>query len=384
MTSADLDEAQSPATTDNLRDLRDEVRALVREWRDSGRFVPRCDSWLRGYDHEFSRALGERGWIGMTWPREVGGGGRSYLARSIVTAELLRAGAPVAAHWIADRQIGPAILRYGTPDLQQRFLPGIRSAEITFCLGMSETEAGSDLASVRTRGTLSPLGWRLNGAKVWTSQAHRSTHAYVLARTGTSDSKHEGLTELVVDLTTPGVTIRPILDMGAEHHFNEVIFDDVLVPEANVIGAVGNGWAQVTSQLSYERGGAERVLSTYPLLAEMIRRVDPGDSLGVHTIGHLAGRLLVLMNTVYRIAAAMDRGLAPINDAAVLKLLGSAFEQDVNEAARDVFGLEPDLFADDELARLLGQGLMAQAGFTIRGGTSEILSTIVAKAEGRQ
>ncbi|GAA3731621.1 acyl-CoA dehydrogenase family protein [Salinactinospora qingdaonensis] len=370
-------------TPHELSVLRHEVRALLDQWRAQEWFVPRCDAWLRGYDLDFSRALAERGWIGITWPTRLGGGARSNLARLVVTEELLMAGAPVAAHWISDRQIGPAILRYGSPRLQEEFLPAITSAQVMFCLGMSEPEAGSDLAAVRTRAERVAGGWHVTGTKIWTSQAHRSTHAYVLARTGAADPKHENLTEFVLDLSAPGVTVRPIIDMAGEHHFNEMIFDGVFVPEHWTIGEPGNGWHQVTEQLAFERGGPERLLSTFPLLHTLIDRTDPQDRHARRTVGRLAARLLVLRRMAWEIAAAMDAGAAPVHKAAMLKGMGTTFEREVVEAAGELLDTEPDPTGAGA-ARLLADGVLAAPGFSIRGGTTEILATIVAREEVRR
>ncbi|ROO84573.1 alkylation response protein AidB-like acyl-CoA dehydrogenase [Actinocorallia herbida] len=359
-----------------LRELRSAVRAFVEASYLSGAFEQHCDSWMRGHDPAFSRSLAARGWLGLTWPAEFGGGERSNLARLAVTEELLRYGAPVAAHWMADRQIGPAILRYGTPELKARFLPGIVSGEITFCVAMSETEAGSDLAAVRTRAEAVEGGWRVNGAKVWTSNAHRSTHAYLLARTDASGKKHEGLTEFVLDLASPGISIRPILDLAGEHHFNEVVFDDVFVPADQVLGTVGGGWTQVTEQLSFERGGVERVLSTYPLLVAFKNLAY--DAASKRALGELTGRLKALRGLARDVAGEMDAGRAPIREAAVLKLLGTAFEKDVVSVARHATGARPDP-GGGRLPRLLAESVLAAPGFTLRGGTTEVLGTIVAR-----
>jgi alkylation response protein AidB-like acyl-CoA dehydrogenase len=365
---------------EDLSTLRADVRALVQRWRSAGRFTPGCDAWLRSYDIAFSRELGARGWIGITWPREVGGGGRSNLARLVVTEELLRAGAPVAAHWIADRQIGPAILRYGSPYLRRTYLPRVASAAATFCLGMSETESGSDLASVRTTATAVDGGWRVNGRKIWTSQAHRSTHAYLLARTGRGDSKHDGLTEFLVDMAADGVEVRPIYDLRGEHHFNEVTFDEVFVPADQVLGEVGNGWRQVTEQLAFERGGMERMLSTYPLLAAVVDALGAGPLTAGNAVavGSALARLFTLRRMAWQVAAAVDAGAAPVQQAAMLKDLGTAFERDVNELARTVLDIEADPGAGG-VAGLLAQGVLAAPGFTIRGGTTEVLRTIIAR-----
>jgi alkylation response protein AidB-like acyl-CoA dehydrogenase len=360
-------------------DQLSQLRAEVREFVARTPFVPRCDSWMRGFDLEFSRAIAARGWIGLTWPGRYGGGEQSNAARLVVTEELLRAGAPVAAHWTADRQIGPAILRYGSDDLRAEFLPAICRAEVVFCLGMSETEAGSDLAAVRTKAEPADGGWTISGSKIWTTSAHHATHAYVLARTGTGESRHEGLTELLVDMGTRGLSVRPILDLTGEHHFNEMLFDEVYVPHRRVLGSVGSGWQQVTDQLAFERGGAERYLSTYPLLAATVRaaRRNP-DRAATERVGALAARLVALRRLGRGIAEALDAGQAPGRLAAELKLLGTAFEKDVVETARYVLDV---CRADDADRALLADATQAVLAGSIRGGSSEILRTVISRAE---
>lgn len=362
------------------RALRREVRALVAGWIAAGRFRPRCDAWLRGYDAEFSQALAERGWIGLTWPVGVGGGGRSNAARLVLTEELLRAGAPVAGHWMGDRQIGPAILRYGTPELQRRYLPRIAAGEVTFCLGMSESEAGSDLSAVRTAATAVAGGWRITGRKIWTSHAHRSTHAYVLARTDRAAEQHAGLSEFIVDMTADGVQVRPILDLRGDHHFNEVVLDDVFVPDDHVLGQLGNGWKQVTEQLAFERGGMERVLSTYPLLAAAVAAA--GDQADLGSTGRALALLATLRRLAKHVAGQLDAGEAPVLAAAILKDVGTRFEQDVNELAREVLAVEPDPVGEpvDDAAQLLADGILAAPGFTIRGGVTAVLRSIIARS----
>ena len=372
----------SASSVQESRDaLRSDVSAFVAEWRESGRFVPRLDSWMRSHNRDFSKALGERGWIGVTWPTEFGGGGQDNISRLIITEELLRGGAPVAAHWFADRQIGPAILRFGSSELQREFLPRIARGETTFCVCMSETEAGSDLAAVRTKARLEGGTWLINGHKIWTTYAHVSDFAYVLARTDDSGPKHVGLTEFIVDMSDPGVTVRPILDLNGEHHFNEVFFEDVPVDPSRVIGDVGSGWQQVTEQLSFERGGAERVLSVYPLLVAILDSLTDGDvtDLAVDTFGRLAARLAGLRQMTWNVALALDAGQAPKREAAVLKYLGTRFEQDTADALRRAFDIAPD--SKVGVAGLLSQALMASPAFTIQGGTTEMLLTIISRSE---
>jgi alkylation response protein AidB-like acyl-CoA dehydrogenase len=355
--------------------LRQQVRELTASWLAAGRYSPRSDCWLRSFDLEFSRELAARGLIGITWPEEFGGAALDARSRLVVTEELLRAGAPVAAHWISDRQIGPAILRHGSHELQLELLPGIVRAEYIFCLGMSEPEAGSDLAAVRTSAKKVPGGWSVTGRKTWTSNAHHATHAYLLARTDSTGRKHEGLSEFIVDMSTPGIEVSPIRDMSGEHHFNEVTFSDVFVPQSRLLGVEGNGWRQVIEQLSFERGGPERVLSTYPLLNEVLEHLrKTSDERFDVELGALVARLATLRRQCWEIAQALDAGRAPVVEAASLKYLGTEFENDVIEFARRV-GL-PTARTDH-----LAQALLASPGFTIRGGASDVLLSIVTKSE---
>jgi len=371
------DHGRSGVADEPLPALRREVRAFL----SSADFTPRCDSWMRGFDRAFTTSVAAQGWIGMTWPREYGGGGRSNLARLAVTEELLRAGAPVAAHWTADRQIGPVILRHGTEHLRQEFLPAICRGEVVVCLGLSETEAGSDLAAVRTRAVPVPGGWSITGAKIWTTTAHLATHAYVLARTGPAEPRHEGLTEFLVDIDTPGITVRPILDLVGEHHFNEVFLDEVFVPAERVLGTVGAGWTQVTDQLAYERGGPERYLSTYPLLAALVAAVrDRPDRAATERLGVLAGRLAGLRALSAALAGAIDAGRAPTREAAALKILGTQFEKDVVEAGRYVLDATGAL-EDPAIGGLLADAVAAVPAGSIRGGATDVLRTVLGRAE---
>src|SRR5213080_601871 len=296
-------------------ELRSEVREFLRAERAAETFVPACDDWLSGWDESFSRRLAERGWVGMTIPPEYGGHGRSALERYVVVEELLAAGAPVAAHWVSDRQVGPNLLRYGSVKLKQRYLPAIALGECYFAIGLSEPDAGSDLAAVRTAGTRVDGGWSVSGTKIWTSGAHRAHALIVLLRTGPPDGRqrHVGLSQLLLEFSQPGVTVRPIISMTGEHHFNEVVFGDVFVPDEQVVGAIGDGWAQVTSELAYERSGPERLLSTFVLLdalaAELAGRA--GDSGAAGAIGRVVARLWACRQMSLAVAGALADGEAP-------------------------------------------------------------------------
>ncbi|MCW2613168.1 MAG: acyl-CoA dehydrogenase protein [Frankiales bacterium] len=366
--------------------LRAEVRDFLREEQAAGRFTPRCDAWLAGWDESFSRRLAARGWLGMTLPAEYGGHGRSTLERYAVTEELLASGAPVAAHWFADRQIGPSLLRYGTEAQRRRYLPAIVRGECFFGIGMSEPDSGSDLASVRTRGTRTEGGWLVDGTKVWTSGAHHAHAFFVLARTAPLEeggSRHAGLSQFVVPLDSPGVTIRPIELLTGEHHFNEVVLEGVFVPDDMVLGEIGDGWHQVTSELAFERSGPERFLSTYPLLAALVGALaERTDSDGQRDLGALLARLWTLRQRSLRIAASLAGGVAQEVPAALVKDLGTRFEVEVVEAARLLLDVEPDPGSATTLSRLLAEAVLHAPGFTIRGGTSEILRGLVARGVG--
>ena len=375
--------------------LRGEVRAFLAEERAAGGYEPRCDAWLSGHAPEFSHRLAERGWVGMTWPRRYGGQERSYMERYAVLEELLAAGAPVAAHWIADRQTGPLLLRYGTEAQRQRFLPAMARGECFFGIGMSEPDAGSDLAAVRTAARPVEGGYSVTGTKVWTSHAHRSDFMITLVRTAPlGEDRHLGLSQLIVDLRGPGITVRPIRLLSGEPHFNEVIFEEAFVAAEMLVGTEGEGWKQVTSELAYERSGPERFLSTFPLLAEAVTELgdDPGEA-GARTLGALVARLDVLRRLSMDVARRLQGGeaagpgasaealdFAGLNvQAALVKDLGTTFERQVIEAARL---LVPPEGAGATYRRLYQEALTHAPGFTLRGGTNEILRGIVARGLG--
>jgi alkylation response protein AidB-like acyl-CoA dehydrogenase len=364
----------------DLDALRHEVRTFVGEEIARRQITPHCDHWLTGWDPAFSRRLGKRGWIGMAFPAEYGGSAAGPLARFVVTEELLAAGAPVAAHWIADRQSGPALLKFGTEEQKGAFLPRIALGECFFAIGMSEPDTGSDLASVRTRGKRVAGGWLLSGTKTWTSGAHGAHALVALARTAPrEDDRHAGLTQFIVELPAPQVRIRPIRLLTGEHHFNEVVLDDLFVPDSRVLGNPGEGWQQVTSELALERSGPERVLSTYPLLAAAVNFLARADS-GMHEarLGAVVARLWVLRQMSLAVAGRLAEGATPATEAAMVKDLGTRFEVELTETVRLLTRVEPDLSSGHQLARMLAECLLHSPGFTLRGGTNEILRGVVA------
>ncbi|KGI68982.1 acyl-CoA dehydrogenase family protein [Mycolicibacterium rufum] len=369
---------RSGADPSSHHDLRAEVRRFLADQRAAGAFTPSVDAWLSGWDEAFTAALAERGWLGMTVPVEYGGHGRSFLERFVVTEELLAAGAPVAAHWIADRQIVPSLLKYGTEAQRRHFLPRIVAGECFFGIGMSEPDSGSDLASVRTRAEQVDGGWRLTGAKVWTSGAHLA-HAFIaLVRTAPVDPahRHAGLSQFIVDLRDPGVEIRPIRSMNGAHHFNEVILDGVFVPDDMVFGEIGEGWRQCTSELAFERSGPERVLSTFMLLQATADAMAAGQLPRDASLGRLVGRVAGLHQMSSAVADALQRHEPAEVPAAVVKVLGTTTEGDIAEFAH----LATD--HSTAFAELATAAVDQRPGFTIRGGTNEVLRGVIARGLG--
>ena len=359
--------------------LRLEVRELLKEELANGTFVARCDAWLAGHDADFSRRLGAKGWLGLTWPKRYGGHERSYLDRYTVIEELLAAGAPVAAHWIGERQVGPLLIRYGTEEQRLRFLPAMARGECFFAIGMSEPDAGSDLASITTRADRVEGGWRVRGSKVWTSHAQHCQYMTTLVRTSPAgERKQAGLSQMIVDLRGEGVQVRPIRLLSGEPHFNEVILDGAFVPSDMLVGELGHGWEQVTSELVYERSGPERFLSTFPLLNQLVLEIGPGpDDRPAEVIGQLAARLWSLRSLSMNVAESLQRGERPGAEAALVKDLGTRYEGDVIEAARLLVSAES---AGQRFSALYHAAVLAAPGFTLRGGTSEILRGIVARS----
>ena len=376
-----------PASADDApthEELRHQVREFLAEQRAAGAFTPSPDAWLSGWDEGFTAALAQRGWLGMTVPQAYGGHGRTFGERFAVTEELLAAGAPVAAHWIADRQIVPSLLKYGTDFQKSHFLPRIVRGECFFGIGMSEPDSGSDLASVRTKAERADGGWVLTGTKVWTSGAHLA-HAFIaLARTEPMDPahRHAGLSQFIVDLRGPGVDIRPIVSMNGAHHFNEVILDGAFVPDEMVFGTIGQGWQQVTSELAFERSGPERFLSTFVLLDVCAEHTAAQRVPRSEDLGRLVARIAGLHQMSSAVAGALQRHEPADVPAAVVKVLGTTTEGDIAEFAH----LALDSAVDGEFSTMFSTMATAavdqRPGFTLRGGTNEVLRGVIARGLG--
>jgi alkylation response protein AidB-like acyl-CoA dehydrogenase len=365
--------------------LRAEVRAFLDEKLAGMPPDLRARSWL-GFDAAFSRALGERGLIGMGLPREWGGGGRDAFARFVLVEELLARGAPVSAHWIAERQSAPMILRYGTEAQKRLVVPGVCRGEIFFCIGMSEPQSGSDLASVRTRATRTATGWRLKGQKIWTTNAAHSQYMIALVRTsGAPEDRQQGLSQLLIDMATPGITVRPIEDLTGDRHFSECFFDDVDLPEDALIGEEGSGWKQVTAELAFERSGPERLYSSMVLLEEWLahlrakRVTDPATTA---LAGRMVAHLAALRSMSVAVTARVGAGGSPMTEASLVKDLGTELEQFMPIAIANALASDMDHEAAPELLRTLAYITQFAPTFSLRGGTREVLRGLIARGLG--
>ena len=374
---------ESPSLPAAARPLRREVRAFLAAQRERGGFQPRVNSWAI-YDAEFTRRCGERGYLGMTFPKSYGGHGRSALERYVACEEMLAAGAPVGMHWIADRQSGPQILRHGSEAARRRIIPEIVAGRCCMGIGMSEPDAGSDLADVRTRGVRAEGGWRITGAKLWTSNAQRAQFIIALCRTEPAgENRHAGLTQFLIDMSTPGVQAKPITDLTGGRDFNEVALQEVFVPDDYVLGRPGEGWKLVTGELAFERSGPERFLSTLPVLTELADRLGksaPAEAKAA--LGRLVAHLTTLRRMSLAVAGMLDRGESPQVEAALTKDLGTAFEREIPEIARLLAQCAPEQGSADRFSALLGEAILAAPSFTLRGGTREILRGIIARGLG--
>lgn len=368
--------------------FRAEVKAFLKSSLESMPADVRARSWM-GFNAAFSRKLAARGWVGVTLPAQYGGASLDAFSRFVLVEELLAAGAPVSAHWIADRQSGPLILKFGTEAQRQFYLPKICAAEAFFCIGMSEPNAGSDLASVGTRATRCEIdgssGWRLNGRKIWTTNAQHCHYMIALVRSsGEPQDRQKGLSQFIVDLALPGVTVRPIRDLTGDAHFSEVFFDNVLLADDALIGNEGSGWAQVNAELAFERSGPERVYSSIVLLEHWITclRRSPDASAHAATIGRFATHLATLRNMSIAVTAKLVNGESPIVEAALVKDLGTEFEQSIPAVIEAAIAMDPNGPVDAELYRAVAYVSQVAPTYSLRGGTREILRGMIARGLG--
>ena len=373
-----------PADSDAVVALRAEFRAFLAEQLKDRSPRQRSDNWY-GYDRAFSRAMGQAGYLGMTWPKQYGGHERTAFERAVVVEECLAAGAPVGAHWIADRQSGPSIIKFGTEEQKQLILPRIAKGELSFGIGMSEPDSGSDLAATRTKAVRDGDVYRVTGTKVWTSFAHEADYVILFCRTsGTPADRHKGTSQLLVDLkNTPGLTIRPIIDLAGQHHFNEMHFEDAIVPASMLLGEEGQGWDQVMSELAFERSGPERFLSSIELLVQLIEVLKTRQSDAAQiTVGRVTARLAVLRRLSRSVAGMLQNHQDAGLQASIVKDIGALSEQGLPDIARELIDCEPDPRAASAYASVLANIVHNAPSWSLRGGTREILRGIIARGLG--
>lgn len=371
-----------PPERPDVAGLRGEVRAFVAEEVARGAIRPGRQSWTT-FDRAFSRRCAARGYVAMTWPKAFGGHERSAFSRYVVLEELLAAGAPQGSHWIADRQSGPQILRHGRDSLKRAVLPRIAAGDCTFGIGMSEPDSGSDLSSIRTRAVRADGGWRVEGSKVWTTNAQHAEYLIVLCRTEPrGENRYAGLSQLAVPMDAAGITVRPILNIAGESEFNEVIFDGNFVPDDHLLGQGGDGWRLVTEELAFERSGPDRILSTFGVLAALVRLVGPEpDRHAAIEIGRLVGRMAAIRQLSLTITDRLAAGQPAGAFATIMKDMGTTLEQEIPDVARRLLDLRPSQDGD-EASATLATAILAAPCFSLRGGTREILKGIVARELG--
>ena len=366
--------------------LREEVRGFLADEIAAGTFDPHGGDQGDGFDREFSRRVGARGWIGMTWPKKYGGHERSFLERYVLTEEFRVANAPTRGHFVADRQSGPMLMKYAGEDICMDVLPRICRGECCFCIGMSEPGSGSDLFAAKTRAEKVDGGWKVNGTKLWTSAAQHADYMIGLFRTSppTKDNRRHGLTQFLVDMTLPGITVNPVAQMTGSLDFNEVVLEDVIVPDTHVLGEVDMAWTQATSELAYERSGPERFLETFYVLVGLARVLeDDSDVRGTEGLGRLVAQLHTLRRMSVSVNGMLQAGKEPVLEGSIVKDLGTAWEQALPARARDLAA-----FADPQSANILPfreqleYATLIAPKLTIQGGTTEILRGIIARGLG--
>jgi alkylation response protein AidB-like acyl-CoA dehydrogenase len=367
--------------------LRQEVRAFIAEEIAAGTFDPAIGLKTEVWNREFSKRVGAKGWIGMTWPKEYGGSERSYLDRYVVTEEFRAVTAPTWAHFVADRQSGPVILKYGSEKVKKEVLPRIASGDVGFAIGMSEPNSGSDLFAAAAKAEKVEGGYRLNGVKVWTSNAHQAEYMIGLFRTSppTKENRRHGLTQFVIDMSWKGITPRPIIQMTGMHDFNEVLFEDVFVPDDYQLGEVDGAWKQATSELAYERSGPERFLETYYVLMGLINAIGdkPVDLRTSEGVGRLVAQLHTLRRMSVSVAGMLEAGKEPVLESSIVKDAGTIWEQELPGKVRSLAAfIERTPSNDPDLDDIIDFALLQAPKFTIQGGTTEVLRGIIARGLG--
>jgi len=368
--------------TDDQEQFRSQIRSFLdvelADWANR-------PDMSEGFSKAFSKKLAGRGWIGMAWPQEYGGKGLSPIERLIFTEEMVTRQAPTGYHFVAERQMGPSIIVNGTEDQRREHLPKIINAEESWAIGMSEPGAGSDLASVQTRAVRDGDEYVVNGQKIWTSSAHLADMIWLVTRTDPDAPKHRGISILIVDMKSPGVSVRPLVNMGNQHHFNEVYFDNVRVPRQNLVGEENRGWYVTAGNLDFERSGIERIATSGLLFTEVMTyaKTLKGDPRFDRLRTELAERYLELQTgrlLAYRVAWQLSKNQLPNYEASMSKVFGTEWTQRMTNTAMHMiatFGLADRPEAETLRARIIN-GYLNAISLTIAGGTSEIQRNIIA------
>jgi alkylation response protein AidB-like acyl-CoA dehydrogenase len=366
--------------------LRAEVRAFIAQEIAAGIFDPLRVGHGEASCAAFSRRVGAKGWIGMTWPKKYGGHERSFLERFVVTEEFRVANAPVRLHFVADRQSGPILLKYAPEHIKIDILPRICRGEACFAIGMSEPGSGSDLFAAKTRATKTNGGWLINGSKIWTSNAHVADYMLGLFRTSpaTKENRRHGLTQFLVDMKTPGIHVNPIYQMTGQHDFNEVVFEDAFMPDDHALGEIDGAWKQATSELAYERSGPERFLETFYVLLELVRALGPKPDLrSAEGLGRLVAQLHTLRRMSVSVNGMLQAGQEPVVEGSIVKDLGTVWEQKLPARVRELAAfLEPEATNRTTLEEQIAYATMIAPKLTIQGGTTEVLRGIIARGLG--
>jgi len=366
--------------------LQQEVRSFLADEIAKGTFDPYRPGHGDSHDRAFSKRIGAKGWIGMTWPKEYGGHERSFLERYVVTEEFRVANAPVRSHFVADRQSGPILLKYAPEHVKANILPRICRGELCFVIGMSEPGSGSDLFAAKTKATKVDKGWRINGSKIWTSNANIADYMIALCRTSppTKENRRHGLTQFLVDMKDRGIKVNPIYQMSGQQDFNEVVFEDVFVPDDHVLGEIDGAWKQATSELAYERSGPERFLETFYLMLELIRAIGSApDTRSAEGLGRLVAQLHTLRRMSVSVAGMLQAGKEPVVEAAIVKDLGTIWEQKLPNRVRELTAfVSPEIANRVTLEEQLAFATTIAPKLTIQGGTTEILRGIIARGLG--
>ena len=370
-------------------EIRDFLRAeLPDDWGGGAGMLGEAgeDRWQ--FLRDFQRKLAERRWLTLGWPEEHGGLAAGHMMQVIYNEEMTRARAPTQIGVGPDR-VGPTIILYGTDDQKAKHLPAIAAGDSVWCQGFSEPGAGSDLASLQTSAVADGDYFVVNGQKIWTSLAHRADWCILLARTDPEAPKHKGISYFLLDMRTPGIEVRPLIDMTGRHAFNEIFLQDVRIPRDCLVGELNQGWYVAAATLDFERSGINRVVAGYRLFEELLeyaaerrnggRPLDSGPvrhRLSELAIEFQAGRMLS-----YRVASMQARGEIPNAEASMSKLLGSELQQRLSVAGVDILGLGGQIEPGSRWAPLQGrieQFYLTSSALTVAAGTSEIMRGIIA------